>query len=91
MSKDFECHITIMGLPRLVQKAVEEVGWSFSHIDGDPVLGASSFCYATNHYDELMEAKVALDSATVQLIGRNLKVLRIKIEHVVFDKRFNLS
>lgn len=47
--KYYELHITLLGAVSVVREMVEEIGWKFSSIEDDPVLGKGVRCYATTH------------------------------------------
>jgi len=92
MSKTYyECHITMLGDPKLIQWAVENMKWKFSKIDGDPVEGAGVKCYATKHYNaKHMPHDVTamlLHGATVLAIYPGIEVTRRKVELVIYDDR----
>jgi len=91
--QDFEVHITMKGNRIACEKAVKQVGngWTFSCIDGDPLLGKDVFCYATNHYTTKEVAFAELDSEVRELLRRGMPVVRTKIESVIFDKRYYWS
>ena len=85
---DFECHITI-DAPRTTElrQLVELYGWSFSSINGDPLLGQKQYSYATNHFDDKQVAiDMALDRASY-IRARGYAVVRVKVEEIVFDTR----
>lgn len=42
-----EAHVTLIGDPEELRPKVEETGWTFSCIFGDPNLGPGVKCYAT--------------------------------------------
>jgi len=88
---DFECHITMKGDRFFLERIVKTLkhGWSFSCIDGDPVLGYGVFCYATNHFPSLRDAKFEVGQALMILEDEGIKPTRAKIEHVIWDKRFD--
>lgn len=88
----YECHITInqADQPRHeIREAVERIGWKFSAIDGDPVMGKKVYCYATKHFKkEVPEADVIrelLDTAAG--LKDFCNVLRSKVEIVLYDDR----
>ncbi len=88
----WELHVTMEGLPRTLKQKVESVGWKFSAIDGDPILGAGVKCYATSHLNKKvpLEAAIALLTETgsaLRKIGCN--VTREKVESVDFDRRYS--
>jgi len=67
-------------------------GWTFSCIDGDPVLGNHIFSYATNHFDTEEIALIELNNAVNNLAyygQSDVEVLRAKIENVIYDMRFS--
>lgn len=91
MTNYYECHITIEALEServgVVEK-VEEIGWKFSSISGDPILGAGTKMYATKHYPGDTEFSLILDAINVaafRLRERGLRVIREKIEAVRYD------
>lgn len=86
----FEAHITLRGEPNEVRSHVERIGWKFSAIDGDPVLGPGLKCYATYFFNKRIGSAKAVDllmeSARI-LEKRGCIVTRRKIELVLFDDR----
>jgi hypothetical protein len=91
--EDYECHITLFGDKKRIEDCVNRVGfgWTFSAIDGDPVLGQHVFCYATNHFESEKDAHVELYLAIRDLVSLGLRsnIKRSKIEHIVFDERYS--
>jgi hypothetical protein len=87
--KNFECHITIKGERDDVSPIVNEMGdgWSFSCIDGDPVLGLQEYCYATNHYETERGARLGISVWASYLSRMGLDIVRGKVEQVIFDSR----
>lgn len=87
----YECHVTCQGDPSLVRAYVEAMGWTFSAIDGDIVMGAGTKCYATHHYNARMERAVVVGN--LEWAAQRLRftgvvaVLREKVELVVHDRR----
>lgn len=88
----YECHITIKSKrPDLTAQLVECYGWTFSQIDGDPVLGKGVKCYATKHYNAkytVDEVKEELTMAHAALIDPIHKIVRRKVELVLIDERY---
>ena len=90
---NFECHVTIKTddlHKELLQAIIESVGgWSFSSIAGDPLLGKDTFCYATAHFDDPMEALVQTTAVSEALAKASVwfHVIRRKIELVISDER----
>lgn len=92
----YECHITMEAdEPNALRAPVAHIGWLFSAIDGDPNLGNGVKCYATRQFKgSLSEGFVRHQMATavLELEGMGCKVLRSKIECVVYDtKQVSLS
>lgn len=90
MKTYYECHITMDGNPVVLEQKVLAVGWKFSAIDGDPVLGNGVKCYATMHYSlRLTKAEIMkrLKTISEHLTEHGAKVIRIKLEHVLHDER----
>lgn len=95
----YECHITIEeGDPLKVgtglyhngdiRHAVEEIGWNYSAIDGDLVVGPGRKHYATKHMPETYSEATAIlmtEEARHSLRDRNCNVIRSKVESVVWD------
>lgn len=90
----YECHITIEEPDKrhwsYVRLAVEQVGWKFSAIEGDIVLGDGIKCYATRHYNARIPSERMVDilqetAAALEKLG--IKVIRRKVELVIFDDR----
>ena len=86
---DFESHITCLGHEEKVKEVGKAMGWSFSKIDGDPVLGQGVKCYLTRHardyvklHGDMMQVKRELQDKDV-----NVPVLRTKIELIMHDER----
>ncbi len=90
MTQYYECHITMIGIPSVVKPIVEANKWKFSAIDGDPVLGDGVKCYATmlfsknKPYDDIL---FDLHKVAIAVQNSGVKVLRRKIEFVLFDDR----
>lgn len=91
----YEVHLTFVSndVERL-KYAIETVGWKFSKIDGDPVLGEGVKCYATKHYagnkpqsfvaSEL--DKVVREITAILTVLPNTNIVRKKIESVLYDE-----
>jgi hypothetical protein len=80
------------GKPSIVEQYVNTTGWKFSAIDGDPDLGYGIKCYATRQYNEKMPLDDIIRHLTATASGLEhfgVKILRKKIEHVIYDKREN--
>ena len=86
----YEAHVTMLGLPWKYRTVVEDLGWKFSVIDGDPTLGDGIKCYATKHFKASLPKeevlKELLDAADILKI-EGCNVVRRKIELVIYDDR----
>lgn len=93
MKEYYECHVTMLGDPDKIRPEVEANKWKFSAIDGDPVLGEGIKCYATRMFNIRMEESVVLRhlmNVAEYLSGRGCKVLRRKVERVIYDDRSSM-
>jgi len=91
MKQYYECHITFTGDALEGEAAVKYVRWKWSHIAGDPIMGAGVRQYATMHYNvrkdkdwiwqRMQDIRTFLDTA-------GLPVSRCKIEVVLMDERY---
>lgn len=86
----FEMHVTLVGNPAAIEDAVSVLGcWKFSKIDGDPVLGAGVKCYATSYDRTNEEHAIALVQNAAEFFRLSgLRVVRVKVERIVYDERF---
>ena len=87
----YEMHITMLGSKDILAPMVKKMGWKFSAIDGDPVLGDGIKCYATAW---LSPRRISQDEAVLTLTGTadilkhwGANVIREKIELVIYDTR----
>jgi len=86
----YEFHITMIGDPTTIKKHVEDAGWKFSAIDGDPSLGDGVKCYATSHMNSKKSAEQALEhlqNTAGVLRSKGCVIVREKIELVIYDTR----
>jgi hypothetical protein len=86
----FECHVTMLGDPKVIRPEVEQRKWKFSVIDGDPVLGEGVKCYATRLFNKRLGQEVVqkqLLEIADELSNIGFNVLRRKVELVIFDDR----
>lgn len=90
MTRYYECHITLTPDSGL-KVFVEGLGWKFSQIFGDIILGDDEiFAYATTHYNEKLgeqEVIAEMNHAASMMEKRGFKVLRQKVELVVYDTK----
>ena len=89
---NFEAHITYDGRDYGdVQTLAKALGWKFSRMIGDPVLGDEEYCYMTKHHENKNQllAEMGIVVGKSQAVG--LRVRRMKIEQDVFDARFDTS
>jgi hypothetical protein len=88
--KKFECHITVVpGIIKndAIKEIVEARGWKFSCIEGDPDLGAATYCYATRWFEEEQHAITMTHMFKDQFISDGLFIIRAKVERVIQDCR----
>jgi hypothetical protein len=89
--KYYELHITMDTVRRdLAEEIVKAIGWKYSCIDGDPVLGKGSKVYATKHFNQKKseeEVMKELNKAELELAHYYLNPIRKKIELVLFDSK----
>ncbi len=92
MKNYYECHITMLGDPKEIEPLVKNTGWKFSAINGDPVLGNGVKCYATMLFSSLKTEEMVLGNLLLTaeaLEGLGVKVLRRKVERVIYDDRLS--
>lgn len=93
MKQYYELHITMeapVEWKEQIKVIVEEYGWKFSAIDGDPELGEGVKMYATTHLHiktPVLDAVDTLNAMAKILAARVLEVVRKKVELVVYDAR----
>lgn len=88
----YECHVTMEGDPAMIRPIVGGTGWKFSAIYDDIILGEGLKCYATMHYNVRKPEHVVLDllhSVADTLEQAGIKVLRRKVERVIYDNRID--
>lgn len=86
----YEAHVTLAGDRETVRQAVEKAYWSFSAIDGDPVLGEGVKLYATRHFPaktRLTTVITFVEVLTKQMQEQGFTVLREKVEFVMYDTK----
>lgn len=87
----FECHITCNLADAVAAAAVaEELHWSTSEIERDPVLGKASYFYLTSHDTDLTRMQTRMAAARVNLIAAGVPVVREKIEVIIYDTKRKL-
>lgn len=80
---DYEAHITLDPSSSIDD---DLDGWHFSQIRHDPVLGKRDWKYLTKHSDDAD----ALLEQMMALAGGLPDVVRTKVEHVIFDRRWGI-
>lgn len=88
----YECHITCA---REHAAQVESLGktmrWSFSQIDGDPLMGQQPYCYLTHYHTDGLELKISMALVSRALRAGGVPVLREKIERIVYDTKTGVN
>lgn len=83
---NYECHITLRPHGREeVDVLAKKHGFKTSVIAGDVIMGDSPFLYCTCH--DMTEAGIRIK---MEALSKELpcKILRKKIEHIIYDERF---
>jgi hypothetical protein len=86
----YECHITLGLHPVSAKGLIEALGWKYSMIEGDPVLGTGYREYATRIASVKVNEAVVIaemDYIASVLAHRGFNVLRQKIELVIYDTK----
>lgn len=88
----YEAHITMEGDKTFLEDVVSKLqGWRFSSIDGDINLGVGVKCYATKQFNGKLSSDAVLaflhSAADGLITAYNVKVLRRKVELVIYDDR----
>ena len=84
----YECHITTaVKDSEMCEKIAESHGWKTSEIKRDPILGDDSHFYLTCHTRDFMEMLEKMRNTAQRLEACGVKVLRQKIEHIIYDSR----
>lgn len=88
----YECHITF-GSPSIDgwEARVKALGWKFSVIAGDPLMGPGERMYATTHFNQrhtLDSVWLKTQAARKSLEEAGASVLRCKVEGILKDERY---
>ena len=86
--RKFEAHITCDRTDSdMVQQVGEATGWSFSTIDGDPIMGKKPYAYLT-HYSTDGHKLLEAGQMVVNILKAHKVIsLRLKVEEIVFDSK----
>lgn len=96
MKQYYECHITLLidskdqAEGRNEKFHVEETGWTYSQIDGDPDLGGGVKGYATRQFNinkPLQEVLDELTAVSKKLQHLGVNVIREKVGQIIYDRR----
>jgi hypothetical protein len=88
MDKGYECHITFNRADaEQIEGGPLSIGWKFSKIDGDPVLGQKVYCYLTAHDIDYASMFQKMWATIYAVRDHGIEVVRAKIEHIVYDER----
>lgn len=96
MSKAYyECHITFEGDDIVGEAVCFKNKWTYSRIDGDPIMGEGVRQYATKHFNvnKRTQASIWEEMQKIRKTfeSEGLIVTRCKIELVVQDERYGSS
>ena len=76
----FEAHIT---LPRDRAETVEKLGalcgWTFSQIDGDPLMGKQAYCYLTAYKPDAQALLAEMREVSRLLAEASVMVLQVQL------------
>ena len=88
MERGYECHLTFRDDPEAKLEEFTPYGWTFSKIDGDPLLGQQVYCYWTawNGSQGVMEDEMRRQINRARELG--FPLVRAKIEHIIYDQRY---
>lgn len=73
----YELHMTFNKKPKALS------GWKYSHIMNDPLLGKGPKYYLTSYANTYNKALIKLVNGAKE---RPDNLIRLKIEHIVYDK-----
>lgn len=84
----YECHITTtVAHAQTASNLARALGWKTSEIKRDPVLGDDSYFYLTTHHSKRDVLTNSMSRMNDLLVEARVPVLRLKIEHIVFDTK----
>ena len=91
-AKYYECHITLeppadAGLRKTADDLAKLRGFKTSVLKGDEVMGDDALLYCTSHDRDVLRMHERMNQLADDLASAGLRVLRRKIEHVIFDVR----
>ncbi len=91
----FECHVTVSADPQINSRGFLELtaktfGWKTSVIDGDAVLGQYPYFYFTKHNKDFKEIFDQMEYLDVTLTSNDVKVIRKKIELIIYDTKMKV-
>lgn len=88
----FESHITLLREHSIaVNEIAQFTGWTYSQIDGDPIMGKQAYCYLTA-YDASPHILHSRMMEVVRLCkASQVEPLRTKIEAIVFDSKTDVD
>lgn len=66
------------------------LNWKTSEIARDPLLGQDTFFYLTTHRESIETAMADMNACANMLEANGVKILRMKIEHVIYDTKKKL-
>ncbi len=88
MERKFEAHITMPREQRdLVERQASIMGWSFSIIDGDPIMGQKPYCYLTAYHTDGQKLLAVMNEVSGVLSKGGVTILREKLEEILYDTK----
>lgn len=88
----YECHITVTVADAKAATVIADcMGWKTSEIKRDPTLGDGSHFYLTAHSPDMPRLRGKMEETSLKLAEAGCKVLREKIEHIVYDTKTGIG
>lgn len=89
----YEAHITCERRDALRLQEIAAINpgaesqWTFSQIDGDPLMGKTPYAYLTAYDSDALRLKTRMNLIAVRLRTVDVPVLRCKIEQILYDTK----
>lgn len=84
----YECHITSRSSEvSKIEPLAKKHRFKTSEIARDPVMGDDVFFYCTSHGKDYADLYYRMRKLSDEMKQQEIPVLRLKIEHVVFDTK----
>lgn len=88
MPRKFESHLTMhVNDGRIVEEIGHGLGWKYSQIEGDALMGPKPYCYLTGYDPDGKALLARANDLKRQIEANGVEVLRVKIEEIVYDTK----